>query len=194
MDNKKKITVIIGHPDKNTYCGELARRYEKGAKEAGHEVRVVAIGDLKFDPILHYGYKVIQPLEPDLIKVQEDIKWAEHLVIVYPNWWGTMPALLKGMFDRMILPGFAFRFHKNGYMWDKLLSDRSAHVYITMDSPPLIARMMFGDNANEIKRDILGFVGFSPVSTTKIGAIKMMSDDERVHWLEKVEKHGKKVA
>jgi len=194
MDNKKKITIIIGHPDKNTYCGELARRYEKGAKEAGHEVRVVAIGDLKFDPILHYGYKVIQPLEPDLIKVQEDIKWAEHLVIVYPNWWGTMPALLKGMFDRMILPGFAFRFHKNGYMWDKLLSGRSAHVYITMDSPPLIARMMFGDNANEIKRDILGFIGFSPVSITKIGAIKMMSDDERVHWLEKVEKHGKKVA
>jgi len=194
VGNKKKITVIIGHPDKNTYCGELARCYEKGAKEAGHEVRVVVIGDLKFDPILHYGYKVIQPLEPDLIKVQEDIKWAEHLVIVYPNWWGTMPALLKGMFDRMILPGFAFRFHKNGYMWDKLLSGRSAHVYITMDSPPLIARMMFGDNANEIKRDILGFIGFSPVSITKIGAIKMMSDDERVHWLEKVEKHGKKVA
>jgi putative NADPH-quinone reductase len=188
----KKITIIIGHPDKNTYCGELARRYEKGALSSGHEVRMIAVGDLQFDPILHHGYKVIQPLEPDLIKVQEDIKWADHLVIVYPNWWGTMPALMKGMLDRMLLPGFAFRFHKTGYLWDKLLAGRSAHVYVTMDSPPLINRIIFGDNINEIKRDILGFIGFHPVYVTKIGAIKNMSDEERIEWLAKLEKHGKR--
>ena len=178
---KKKIFILLGHPDKDTKCGSFADSYEKGASAAGNEVRRIDIGDLKFDPILHKGYKVIQDLELDLKIVQENIKWCEHFVIFYPSWWSTMPALLKGMFDRMWLPCFAFNFNKNGFGWTKHLKGRSALVVVTSDSHPIIARLLMGDSTNEIKRGILKFAGFSPVNILKVGPLRNATQAKKIN-------------
>ncbi|MBL7045012.1 MAG: NAD(P)H-dependent oxidoreductase, partial [Parcubacteria group bacterium] len=167
---KKKIYILLGHPDSETLSGYLADSYGKAAREGGHTVRRTNIGELKFDPILHYGYKKIQELEPDLKKVQTDIKWADHVVIVYPNWWCSMPAPLKGMFDRMFLPGFAFNFSKEkDAEWEKLLTGKSARVIITSGMSPIKAKFHFGDFTNELSRGILEFSGFHPVEVTTFG-------------------------
>ncbi|MEQ1561162.1 MAG: NAD(P)H-dependent oxidoreductase [Nitrospira sp.] len=188
----KKILVLLGHPDTESMCCEFADSYAKGARDAGYEVRRVNLGDMQFDPILHKGYKVIQELEPDLKSLQEDIKWCDHFVIIYPSWWSTMPALLKGLFDRMWIPGFAFKFMPSGYGWYRLLKGRTARVFVSSDSSPLIARFLFGDNTNEIQDGILWFAGFR-TKMKKVGPMKKISPAKRAWWVDKFYHFGQKM-
>lgn len=189
----KKIFVLLGHPDSDTYSGALASEYEKGAREGGHEVRRTNLGDLSFDPVLHKGYKEIQELEPDLQKIQEDINWADHVVIVYPNWWNTMPGLLKGMFDRMWLPGFAFNFDKKTKKLIKRLTGKSARVIIVAGThSPFMTWMKFGDYTNEIRRGILEFSGLSPVRLSAFGPCNKIDDKKKSEWAKEVFELGKK--
>ena len=131
----KKILIINGHPDKESFCFSLAKRYKAGALSSGADCKLVNLIDLVFNPILTHGYRLVSELEPDLIKIQQEIKEADHLVFVYPTWWGTYPALLKGFIDRIFLPEFAFKYHKDSPFWDKLLKGKTARLIVTMDAP-----------------------------------------------------------
>lgn len=187
----KKVLIILGHPNKDTFCGSLAESYKKGAVKSGAEVREIFVSDLKFDPILHRGYKEIQELEPDLVRAQELIKWAEHLVFVYPTWWATMPALLKGFFDRVFLPGFAFKYRENSPFWDKYLTGKSARVIVTMDAPAWYNFLVYGNAGQKaVKRGTLQFCGIKPVKVTTIGGVKDMKKENLTGWLTKVENLG----
>jgi len=193
----KKIFILLGHPQTESSAGSFADAYQSGAEEGGHEVRRMNIGDLSFDPLLHKGYKEIQTLEPDLVQVQENMRWADHIVILYPNWWCTMPALLKGMFDRMWLPGFAFNFEKDkdgkrtGRVL-KMLKGKSGRVIVTTGTHPFIIRLRDGDFTNELARGILGFSGISPVGITTLGPCENTPEKKRTGWMEKVHTLGKK--
>lgn len=188
----KKILVLLGHSDSDTYSGHMADTYQKGAEEAGHEVVRVNLGELNFDPILHKGYKEIQPLEQDLVDLQEKFTWADHIVLIYPNWWCTMPALLKGLFDRFWLPGFAFNFNKETKRIDQHLKGRTARVIVIAGThSPFKTWWMFGDFTNEIQHGILGFAGIK-TAVTVFGPCNKANNSCKDKWVKQVEKLGKK--
>lgn len=190
----KRILVLLGHPDKETYSGQMADRYEQVARAAGHEVARVNIGELQFDPILHKGYKEIQTLEPDLMTLQEQFKWADHIVIVYPNWWNTMPAILKGLFDRMWLPGFAFNFDKITKKLIQRLDNKTARVIIVAGThSPFQTWWKFGDYTNEIQYGILEFAGIE-TKVSAFGPCEKVDGVCRDKWLGKIESLAKKGA
>lgn len=180
----RRILVVLGHPDGESFCAALADAYAEAALDAGHEVRVLRLGELAFDPILHAGYRRIQDLEPDLVSAQADILWAEHLVFVYPVWWGAMPALLKGFFDRVFLPGFAFKHRDGSVLWDRLLSGRSARLLVTMDTPPWYYRWVYRmPGHNQMRRTILEFSGIRPVRIVGFGPVRGAAEARRAGWL-----------
>lgn len=187
----KKIVVLLGHPNPGpTLSSELALIYETAAKNGGHKVRRFNIADMKFDPILHQGYKAIQELEPDLKTLQEAIKWCDHLVIIYPNWWQTMPAMFKGLFDRMWLPGFAFNMRKNKegkqtIGWYKRMKGKTARVFVLSGSHPWLIWLFFGDYTNEIKMGVLWFAGFS-VKMSRLGPTDQAPEWKKNEWRKKV--------
>lgn len=182
----KKILVFLGHSDKSSFSGRLADTYEAEARAAGNEVVRVNISDLTFDPVLHLGYKTIQELEPDLKMVQEKINWADHIVFIYPNWWVTMPAVMKGMFDRMWLPGFAFNFDKATKKLVQRLKGKTARVIIVAGThSPFMTWWKFGDYTNEIAHGILGFAGVK-ASVTPFGPAERVKPEILNKWTGKV--------
>jgi len=187
----KNIVVICGHPDADSFTGSMLEQYEAGAIEGGHEIRRFNLGELQFDPILHKGYKEIQQLEPDLILLQDAIREADHLVIAYPNWWCTMPALLKGLFDRFWLPGFAFNFNKDTKKIEQHLRGKTARVIVLSGShSPFKTWWQFGDYTNEIQHGILGFAGIK-ADVSAYGPCQKVDDKVRDKWMKQVFALGK---
>jgi NAD(P)H dehydrogenase (quinone) len=188
----KKILVFLGNPTKDSYSGRIADAYESSAKESSHEVVRINIEDLKFDPVLHQGYKAIQELEPDLKMLQEKIQWADHVVFIYPNWWCSMPAAMKGMFDRMWLPGFAFNFDKQTKKLIQRLKGKTARVIIIAGThSPFMTWWKFGDYTNEISHGILGFAGFK-TRVSAFGPSEKVSPKILDSWVEQVKKLGQR--
>jgi len=190
----KKILVILGQPQRRSYGGALAQAYIDGAREAGAEVKEMYLGELQFNACANAS----QPpagLEPDLQRAQEAIRWADHLVFVYPIWWGTIPALLKGFVERAFTEGFAVKFRDDSPWWDRLLKGRSARLIVTMNTPSFIYRWMFGrPGHNTMKKTILEFCGVKPVRITEIGPVRNSTDAKRQKWLGQVRAIGKQLA
>ncbi|ETT69164.1 NAD(P)H-dependent oxidoreductase [Paenibacillus sp. FSL H8-0457] len=191
----KKILIIQGNPIENSYGRQLAEAYARGAAESGAEVRQLVLAEMEFDLNLSGGYKGKQPLEPDLQEAQELIAWADHLVFVYPNWWGGMPALLKGFIDRVFLPGFAFKYRRNSPLPEQLLKGKTARLIVTMDSPYVYYRFYLGQPGHQMmKHSILKFCGVGTVRATNITQLRKMPETARSQWLERVQRMGRKLA
>lgn len=187
----KRILVILGHPARHSLCAELANTYVEAARGAGNDVRLLCLGKMQFDPVLHEGYQKVQPLEPDLVTAQQALTWAEHVVLVYPLWWSAAPALLKGFFDRILLPGFAFKYRNDSVRCDRLLQGRTARLIVTMDNPPWYYRWLRGaPGVRQIQRDTLAFCGIAPAPVTCFGPVQGATAAQRDGWLATVRRLG----
>lgn len=190
----KRILLLLGHPDKLGLCGEIADTYESAARASGHAVERLNIGEMLFNPVLHKGYREIQPLEQDLQRFQSLLKSADHFVIIHPVWWVGMPALLKGLFDRAWLPGSEFRYiktksGKQSIFWHRLMRDKTARTIITSGTPPWLVRLLPGNVNAQLKWGILWFAGFK-VKATWFGPAENVSAAQKKRWLAKVRSLG----
>ena len=191
----RKILIMNGHPDPESYNQALASAYESGAREAGHAVEQLRVSELNFDANLAHGYRQRSEWEPDLHTAWQKIQAADHLVWIFPLWWGFMPAKLKGLIDRLFLPGLAFAYadgQKQGYP-EPLLAGRTAHLITTLDYPVWFYRYVLGAPGTRVMRKlILAFVGIKTSRTTYIGPIKDSKPAFREKWLERVRGYGGK--
>jgi len=188
-----KILIINGHPDNESYNYALAASYKKGADESGAEVQQINIGELHFNPNLKFGYRKRTELEPDLLKAQESIKWADHIVWIYPVWWGSVPALMKGFLDRVLLPGFAFKKREGSVWWDKYLIGKTSRIICTMDQPTWYYRWLNGRPSHiAMKKLTMNFIGIKKERITSIGPLRLSKESFRTNWIQKVERLGHK--
>lgn len=191
----KKILVINGHPTKNSFCNALSDTYAAEAVAQGNQLVVLNLYDLEFKINFKNGYSLREESEKDILLAQEKIKWAEHIVIVHPVWWGSVPALLKGFFDTALLPGFAFKYRKEGPWWDKLLSGKTGHIIYTADTPIWLYNYFFmAPSVTQIKKRTLQFCGINKVRVTGIGPIRKSKFEFREKWIKRVKELGAKAA
>jgi 1,4-dihydroxy-2-naphthoate octaprenyltransferase len=176
------VLIVVGHPRSDSFCGALAASFAEGALQANCEVETLRVGDLAYAPDVMAGSPGAQPLEPDLERARALIAWADHLVLVYPNWWGTMPARFKGFLDRVLLPNFAFR-EQDGHYYG-LLGSRTAELITTMDVPPLVYRWIQGaPGRRAMTRATLGLCGIDTVRTTVFAPVSHSDEVVRRGWI-----------
>ncbi|MDO7926510.1 NAD(P)H-dependent oxidoreductase [Pseudomonas sp. KFB-139] len=188
----KRILMIYGTPKTVSFCHALGDAYSQGARSKGHVVRALRLSELTFDPILHNGYEQSQNLEQDLLEAQRQIHWAEHLVFVYPVSWGGLPALLSGFFDRVFMPGFAFKAHGRRHPSNELLKGKSAELLVTMDTPPRYFQWIYGAPAHrQMIRTILAFCGIKTKRLNEFSPIRTSTEEQRQQWLRQAGQLGR---
>lgn len=192
---RKKIVLINGHPNPESFNYGIAEAYKRGAGKSGAEIKEIIISELNFNPNLKFGYQKRTELEPDLLEAWEKIKWAEHLVWVHPVWWGGFPAVMKGFIDRLFLPGFAFRYRENSIWWDKLLTGKTAFIITTLDQPGWYYWFAYGrPSVNQLSKSILQFCGVKPVKVKYIAFVRNSDEQKRRKWLAEIERLGERQA
>jgi NAD(P)H dehydrogenase (quinone) len=185
-----RIAIIVGHSMTGTYCEALAEAYRRGAVEARHQTALINTATLAFDPVLRGGYRELQPLEPDLATARDAIAAADHLVLFFPLWLGTLPAIFKGFLERVIQPDI-FEPAKTGQFvtpW----KGKSVRIVMTMGMPGFIYRWYYGAHALKmLKRNILSFLGAGPIRSTIYGSVESVSQERRTRWLNDIEALGR---
>jgi len=189
----KQIAIIQGHPDPkgNHFCHALAKAYAEGAELAGHKIKLIDVAQIEF-PLLRSKEEFDHGAIPESIRnAQQVIQEAEHLVIFYPLWHGTMPAYFKAFLEQVFRPGFAANESTAGRPWKKLLTGRTARIVITMGMPAFIYRWYYlAHSLKSLERNILGFCGIGPIKDTLIGMVDAIDDTKGKKWLSKMQLLG----
>ncbi len=202
-NSAKKIFIWVAHPKANTLNSGIADAYAAGAARQGAEIRRMDLSDMAFD-LNFEGYddpyaddtKAAvgsggKALEPDLLQWQANMRWADHVMIVHPYWWGAMPTKAKAVLDRALTPGFAFKYHQRGVKWDKLLEGKTADAIITSDTPPLLDTLLYRSPGRRvIKNQVLDFCGIKSKNVLQWGSVKLASEKKISRWIGKAEKLG----
>ncbi len=188
-----KILIVFTHPNPNSFNHALLEKISAGLKQSGHEVRVKNLYQEKFNPVL--DSEDLSQLHDDNIPKriaaeQEQLLWADGLIFIYPLWWFTPPAMLKGWFDVVLSNGVAFEYSDKGAKG--LLKHKKALVMITAGASEDWFQQ---NNALEISyRPItdgtLAFCGIENVSHEIYYDIVNRSDEERAEILQQAEELG----
>lgn len=190
----KHIVIIQGHPDLKTphFGHALEQAYSKGAQEAGHQIRHINVAELNI-PMLRSQEEWEDDNPPGAVKAaQQTILWADHLIIIYPLWLGTMPAMLKAFFEQVYRPNFAIEDREPNKMPKKLLKGKSAHIVVTMGMPAFFYRWYFrAHSLKNLERNILGFSGIGPIRSSIIGMVESPDNKKHLRWLQKMKAFGR---
>ncbi|WP_321501023.1 NAD(P)H-dependent oxidoreductase [Breoghania sp.] len=191
----KRIFVLDGHPCVATLSHHLATSYAEAAEAAGHEVRMLNLSALSFDIDQQSNYRDLKPLEPDLAAVIDNLEWADHIVISTPMWWGGLPARLKGLLDRALLPGRAFSTRETTAlgMPKPMLAGRTARMIVTSDTPGWFFRLIYKSAlVVQMKRQVFDLIGLKPSRFTLLAGASHPKPGVVQRWLEKAAALGRK--
>ena len=116
---KQHTTIFFANPNKTGHCALLLKNVIKKLSENKEFFTIVDLYDDKYDPVMHKnehytngGYQVSKQTK----KYRDLITKSTHLIFIHPVWWNSMPAILKGFFDKVFGGRYAFRYQKYAYI------------------------------------------------------------------------------
>ncbi|KAA6447805.1 NAD(P)H-dependent oxidoreductase [Bacillus swezeyi] len=180
--------VIYAHPNPNSFNGAILNQVVKALEDGKKSYTVIDLYKERFDPVLIFNEQKRRSEmknDPETAEYRNIIKSADHLIFIYPLWWGGMPAILKGFIDRVFVSGEAYTYQ--GKLPKGLLKARTASVYYTADAPGWYLRLWRRDADRITAKDaILKFCGVRQVRRMLFPSVKVSSEEIRKKWLDRV--------
>lgn len=181
----KNVLILNGNPKRQSLCHTISDAYQSGVAPA-HHVRRFDLGSMTFDPDLSGGYDSSKTLEPSLQEFQEMLLWADHITIVGPIWWGGIPAKLKGLIDRSLQPGFAFKYESGNPNVIPLLEGKTSQLILTMDAPEEYDQMQAAPVLAQLNQFTLQFCGIECFEPVFLCSASFVANDKIVDWQTKM--------
>ncbi len=191
----KRILVINGHPDpaQEHLCAALAEAYARGAAEAGHQVARLDVGALDFPMIRSLKDYQRAAVTPDMRSAQDAVKHAQHLVLVFPIWFGSPPAVLKGFFEQLLRTGYSLSSPQAAM--SSILTGKSARLIVTMGMPtPVFSFLLGGHGVASLEKGLFLVTGVGPVRRTLLGSVHADAPARKAKWLALAESLGRRGA
>ena len=191
--------IVFNHPYGGSFCGAILAAVERGLKTGGHKCRVINLDQDDFDPVMRSkdllafvgagraGEDALDAIDDQVREYKEHLEWAEHLVMIFPVWWMTTPAMTKGFIDKVIFPAIAYDM-KDGRLVSRL-SLRKVTVITTMNTPADIYREVFGNPLEgSLIKGTFRQIGIENIEWTSLNEVKQVSREQREAWLEEIER------
>lgn len=192
---KTNILMIYAYPNHKSLNNEIFQRVKKGFEEREVKVEVLDLYEENFDPVLIFNEELRRrdlQYRGDMKKYRDQITWADHVVFLYPIWWGGMPAILKGYFDKVFTTGFSYNF--KGLLPEGKLKGKTATIITTDDTPPLFRILALKDYGNVLKNQILRIMtGVKVKKHIRFSYVKGRSEKKLEKWLNSCYLYAKSV-
>ena len=187
-----KISVILAHPNKESFNHAIARAVLQALEANRHQVFFHDLYQEKFDAILPAAEIARDAPLPDDIAIHcREIAAADGIIIIHPNWWGQPPAILKGWVDRVIRPGVAYEFLEGDSgegVPHGLLKAKTVLVFNTSNTAAAREVEVFGDPLETLwKNCIFGLCGVRQFHRRMFGIVVVSSEEQRKKWLAEAE-------
>ena len=186
--------IIYAHPCEGSFCHAVKDRIVETLKKNGHEFNLIDLNKDKFDPVMTAEdlklYSSGGTTDPNVDRYLELLAETDVLFIIFPVWWGVMPAILKGFFDKVFLPKRAYIYKKSGLLKPLFPQIKQAVIFNTLGGPKIYHNLMLSFPVKKVVADTtLKMIGVKKVKIVQFDMMKKSTPEKRVKWLDQVEKN-----
>jgi len=179
------VLIIYAHPNQKSFNYSIFEEVKRGLEDGKHCFTTIDLYQDNFNPTLVFNENIKKSVlvnNPETKHYRELIQYADHLIFIYPVWWYSMPAILKGFIDKVFVSGFAYTCE--GGLPKGLLVNKSAWVMYTIDSPSWFVRLFRRNIEWIVMRDaILKYCGIKRVKRMMFPGVKRSNLKRRQKWL-----------
>ncbi len=181
------ISLLFAQNKQQSFCHAIVAAIRETLEKAGHSVTFHDLYAEKFDPVLPEGEESLpeEKVPQQIRDYGAELKAADGIIVVHPNWWGSPPAILRGWIERVIRHGIHYNFTPNGAV--SHMGDKIVQIFTTSNSPPEVE---FGINKDPVGHYwevlVFGVLGFKSYERRNFAPVILSTPEERTQWLDEV--------
>lgn len=194
-----KTLIIYYHPHEGSFCSAIRDAVISGLETGEHEYKLVDLGRDEFDPVMRakdlkafamagrIGEEGLEGVDPIVLKYMKKLRWAEHIVMIFPIWWMSMPAMMKGFVDKVIFPGVVYKM-EGGNLVSMLSGLKQVTIITTMNTPSDVYKSMFNNSIEgSLIKGTFNKIGIHDIRWISLNMVKQVGDEKRWVWLDEIE-------